>query len=72
MNNTLAKVCTTAAKEGATILTSIDMTARVLAGMMEDAHGGNWCANVDHKVGFILIRVMSDREIPQPKRGEVV
>lgn len=34
-------------------------TADLLAGQMQDLHGGTWFAHVDHESGFVLVRPKS-------------
>lgn len=70
--NTVAQIQKRASKEGVSLLEAINMTTRVLAGMMRDAHGGEWRTDVDHETGFIVVRKRAETGAFRPKRGEVV
>lgn len=70
MPNSIAKIHAQATQDAKDMLTTISMTARVLADMMGDAHGGEWKANIDELGEFIVIRPVKPLAAA-PKRGEV-
>lgn len=69
--NAISQIKSKAIKEGSALLESIDMTTRVLAGMMREVHGGDWRTDIDHDTGFIVIRKRADMGMSRPKRGEI-
>lgn len=61
-----------AAASGRTAQKGVKNVADILVTMMQDIHGGQWAAFIDHRAdtSFVLIRPLSEKKISKPVRGE--
>lgn len=57
---------------GASIAAAIEAAAECLAGLMQQAHGGEWRTMIDHNARIVLVRMSAYERPVTPMRRVIV